>query len=88
MFPHRQFMFTWLFFPFCHSNLFAQTEDENLSLGDIFALSQWVSGVSKSQESLAEAPMSVYVVDQRELQNWGIQGLYEIMQRVLPSLKP
>ncbi len=59
-----------------------KTEDENLSLGDIFELSQKVSGISKSQESLAIAPMSVYVVDQRELQNWGVQGLYEIMQRV------
>ncbi len=41
--------------------------DDDLSLGDIFELSKKVSGVSKSEESLAEAPMSVFVIEQKDL---------------------
>lgn len=53
---------------------------DDLSLADLLDLK--VSGVSMSEESLNETPMSVYVVSQEELQRWNPRSLYELYQRV------
>jgi outer membrane receptor protein involved in Fe transport len=53
------------------------------ALTDLLALLTLdVTAVSKKVESSAEAPMAVYVVDQNEINRWGVRNLYETMQRV------
>jgi len=52
-------------------------------LTDLLALMTLdITAVSKKVESSAEAPMSVYVVDQNEINRWGTRNLFETMQRV------
>ncbi|MCG8698670.1 MAG: TonB-dependent receptor, partial [Bacteroidales bacterium] len=55
-------------------NLFEMSFDELMNVR--------VIGVSKKKESLQETPMSVYVVGNKELQNWGARSLYEVLGRV------
>lgn len=55
-------------------NLFAMSLEELLNVN--------VNSVSKQEEKLIEAPMSVSNITKEELNRWGVRNLYETLQRV------
>jgi outer membrane receptor protein involved in Fe transport len=92
MMMKRIFPFSILFSLFLSVSAIAQEADtsaifhkDSLSLFSMSIeelLNVKVNSVSKQEENLAEAPMSVSKINKDELNRWGVRNLYETLQRI------